>query len=263
MGKLEGKVAVITGGNSGIGLATAKEFNEQGARVVITGRDQQTLVEATREIGGDVLAVRSDTSSLTEIDKLFAAVKERFGRIDVLFVNAGIGKFAPFEAVTEELFDSIMDINFKGAYFTIQKSLPYLNDNASIILNASIIANIGMPNSSVYAASKAALITLARTLSAELVGRGIRVNAISPGPITTPILNRLGLPPEALEETEKSIREQVPMKRFGRPEEIAKTALFLASSDSSFLLGTEIIADGGMSQLRAGDEECRCVRQAS
>jgi NAD(P)-dependent dehydrogenase (short-subunit alcohol dehydrogenase family) len=249
MGKLEGKVAVITGGNSGIGLATAKEFNEQGARVVITGRDQQTLVEATREIGGDVLAVRSDTSSLTEIDKLFAAVKERFGRIDVLFVNAGIGKFAPFEAVTEELFDSIMDINFKGAYFTIQKSLPYLNDNASIILNASIIANIGMPNSSVYAASKAALITLARTLSAELVGRGIRVNAISPGPITTPILNRLGLPPEALEETEKSIREQVPMKRFGRPEEIAKTALFLASSDSSFLLGTEIIADGGMSQL--------------
>jgi len=249
MGKLEGKVAVITGDNSGIGLVTAKEFNEQGARVVITGRDQQTLEEAKREIGGDVLAVRSDTSSLTEIDKLFAAVKERFGRIDVLFVNAGIGKFAPFEAVTEELFDSIMDINFKGAYFTIQKSLPYLNDNASIILNASIVANIGMPNSSVYAASKAALITLARTLSAELVGRGIRVNAISPGPITTPILNRLGLPPEALEETEKSIREQVPMKRFGRPEEIAKTALFLASSDSSFLLGTEIIADGGMSQL--------------
>ncbi len=249
MGKLEGKVAVITGGNSGIGLATAREFKAQGARVVITGRDQQTLDEAKREIGDGVLAVRSDTSSLTEIDKLSAAVKKEFGRIDVLFVNAGVGKFAPVEAVTEELFDSIMDINFKGAYFTIQKLLPLLSDNASIILNTSINAHIGMPNSSVYAASKAALITLARTLSAELVGRGIRVNALSPGPVTTPIFGRLGLSPEALEETANSIKEQVPMKRFGRPEEIAKTALFLASSDSSFLLGTEIVADGGMSQL--------------
>jgi len=249
MGKLEGKVAVVTGGNSGIGLATAKEFREQGAQVVITGRDQQTLNEAKEEIGGDVLAVRSDTSSLAEIDKLFAVVKEKFGKIDVLFVNAGIGKFAPVEAVTEELFDSIMDINFKGAYFTIQKALPLLNDNASIVLNASINAYIGMPNSSVYAASKAALITLARTLSAELVGRGIRVNVVSPGPVATPILGRMGMPPEVLEETAKSIQAQVPMKRFGRPEEIAKTVLFLASSDSSFLLGTEIVADGGMSQL--------------
>jgi len=249
MGKLEGKVAVITGGNSGIGLATAKEFKEEGARVVITGRDQQTLDDAVREIGGDVLAVRSDTSSLTEIDKLFATVKEKFGHIDVLFVNAGVGKFAPVEDVTEELFDSIMNINFKGAYFTIQKALPFLNDNASIVLTTSIVAHIGMLNSSVYSASKAALLTLARTLSAELVGRGIRVNAVSPGPITTPIFNRAGLPPEALEETRNGLKDQVPIKRFGRPEEIAKAALFLASSDSSFLLGTEIIADGGMSQL--------------
>ncbi len=249
MGKLEGKVAVITGGNSGIGLATAKEFKEQGARVVITGRDQKTLDEAKREIGGDVLAVRSDTSNLTEIDKLFNVVKEKFGKIDVLFVNAGVGSFAPVEAVTEEVFDSIMNINFKGAYFTIQKALPLLNDNASIVLNASINANIGMPNSSVYAASKAALITLARTLSAELVGRGIRVNVVSPGPVTTPILGRMGMPQDVLEETTKSVQAQVPMKRFGRPEEIAKTVLFLASSDSSFVLGTEIIADGGMSQL--------------
>ena len=249
MGKLAGKVAVITGGNSGIGLATAKEFKAQGARVVITGRDQQTLDDAKREIGSDVLAVRSDTSSLTEIDKLFAAVKEKFGKIDVLFVNAGIGKFEPIEAVTEESFDSIMDINFKGAYFTVQKALPLLNDNASIVLNASIVAYVGMPNSSVYAASKAALITLARTISAELVGRGIRVNVVSPGPVSTPILGRMGMPPEVLEETEKSIQAQVPMKRFGRPEEIAKTVLFLASEDSSFLLGTEIVADGGMSQL--------------
>lgn len=249
MGKLEGKVAVITGGNSGIGLATAKEFKEQGAQVVITGRDQQTLNEAKQVIGGDVLAVRSDTSSLSDIDKLFAAVKAKFGHVDVLFVNAGVGKFGPIEAVTEESFDSIMDINFKGAYFTIQKALPLLNDNASIVLNASIVANIGMPNSSVYAASKAALITLARTLSAELVGRGIRVNVVSPGPVSTPILGRMGISPEELEETAKSIQAQVPMKRFGRPEEIAKTVLFLASEDSSFLLGTEIVADGGMSQL--------------
>jgi len=249
MGKLEGKVAVITGGSSGIGRATAKEFKEQGARVVITGRDQRTLDEAAREISGDVLAVRADTSSLSEIDKLFAVVKEKFGRVDVLFVNAGIIKLAPLEAVTEEMFDSVMNTNFKGAYFTIQKALPLLSDNASIVLNSSINAHIGMPTSSVLAASKAALITLARTLSAELLRRGIRVNALSPGPVTTPIFERLGLPPEAIEETARKLREQVPMKRFGRPEEIAKTALFLASSDSSFLLGTEIVADGGMSQL--------------
>src|SRR6266478_5903948 len=249
MGRLEDKVAVVTGGNSGIGLATAKEFKEQGARVVITGRDQQTLDEAKRELGGEVLAVRSDASSLTDIDKLFAVVKEKFGRIDVLFINAGVGKFVPLESVTEEFFDSIMDINFKGAYFTIQKALPLLNDNASIVLNASVAANIGLADSSVYAASKAALITLARTLSAELVGRGIRVNAVSPGPVETPILGRMGMPQDVLEETTKSVQAQVPMKRFGRPEEIAKTVLFLASSDSSFVLGTEIIVDGGMSQL--------------
>ena len=249
MGKLEGKVAVITGGNSGIGLATAKEFKEQGARVVITGRDPETLDDAKRSIGGDVLATRSDTSQLTEIDKLFAEVKEKFGKIDVLFVNAGVGKFVPVEEVTEDFFDSIMDTNFKGAYFTIQKALPLLSNNASIVLNGSISANIGMPNSSVYAASKAALITLARTLSAELVGRGIRVNVVSPGPVETPILGRTGMPPEVLEETVKSLEAAVPMKRFGRAEEIAKTVLFLASDDSSFLLGTEIVADGGMSQL--------------
>jgi len=249
MGKLEGKVAVVTGGNSGIGLATAKEFKEQGARVVITGRDQQTLDDAKRVLGDGVEAVRSDTSNLTDIDRLFAVVKEKFGKIDVLFVNAGVGKFVPLESVTEDLFDSIMDINFKGAYFTIQKALPLLSDNASIVLNASINAYIGMPNSSVYAASKAALITLARTLSAELVDRGIRVNVVSPGPVTTPIFGRLGMDEDSLDEILRNVKTLVPMKRFGRPEEIAKTVLFLASDDSSFLLGTEIVADGGMSQL--------------
>ena len=249
MKKLDGKVAVVTGGNSGIGLATAREFQQQGAKVVITGRDQHTLDDAKQELGNDVLAVRSDTSRLADIDKLFAVVKEKLGKIDVLFINAGVGKFMPLESVTEEFFDSIMDINFKGAYFTIQKALPLLNDNASIVLNASINAYIGMPNTSVYAASKAALITLARTLSAELVDRGIRVNVVSPGPVATPIFGKLGIGADALDEVIKNVQTQVPMKRFGRPEEIAKTVLFLASDDSSFLLGTEIVADGGMSQL--------------
>jgi NAD(P)-dependent dehydrogenase (short-subunit alcohol dehydrogenase family) len=249
MDKLKGKIAVITGGNSGIGLATAKEFAAQGAQVVVSGRDQKTLDEAAKALGPDALVVRADIARLADIDKLFAAVKAKFGRIDVLFVNAGIGKFAPFEAVSEEFYDAILDVNLKGSYFTIQKALPLLADGASIVLNTSINANIGMANTSVYAASKAALLSLARTLSAELVGRNIRVNAISPGPVTTPILGRTGMPPEVLEQTLQAIVSQVPMKRFGRPEEIAKTALFLASSDSSFLLGTEIVADGGMSQL--------------
>jgi NAD(P)-dependent dehydrogenase (short-subunit alcohol dehydrogenase family) len=250
MGKLTGKVAVITGGNSGIGLATAKEFLEHGAQVVISGRDQKTLDAAARELGAEVLVVRADVARLADIDKLFAEVKRKFGRVDVLFVNAGIGRFTALEEVTEEIYDSIIDVNLKGAFFTIQKALPLLVDGASIVLNTSIAAHIGRPiGTSVYSASKAALLSLARTLSNELVGRNIRVNAVSPGPVATPIFDRLGIPAEALEQTRQAIASQVPMKRFGRPEEIAKTALFLASSDSSFLLGTEIVADGGMSQL--------------
>jgi NAD(P)-dependent dehydrogenase (short-subunit alcohol dehydrogenase family) len=249
MGKLAGKVALITGGNSGIGLATAKEFKDEGARVVITGRDAETLEAARTELGGDAVAIRSDAGNLSDIDKLFTKVKDEVGNIDVLFINAGIGKFVPLAEVTEEHFDSIMDVNFKGAYFTIQKALPLLNDNASIILNASVVAHKGFATTSVYSASKAALLNLAKTLSAELVVRGIRVNAISPGPISTPIFSRLGLPAEVMEETRKGFQDAVPMKRMGQPEEIAKAALFLASTDSSFLLGTEIVADGGLSQL--------------
>ncbi len=253
-GKLEGKVAVVTGGNSGIGLATAKEFAREGARVVISGRDARTLEEAARAIGGGVLALRSDAPSLADIEALFAAVKERFGRVDVLFVNAGVAQFAPVEETDEELFDHIMDINFKGAYFTVKKALPLLNEGASVVLNTSVVAHIGFPNSSVYSASKAALLSLVRTLSADLVGRGIRVNAVSPGPVETPIFGRLGLPPETREETKNVFREQVPLKRFGRPEEIAKAVLFLASSDSSFLLGAEIVADGGTVGLKIPGE---------
>jgi NAD(P)-dependent dehydrogenase (short-subunit alcohol dehydrogenase family) len=251
MGKLEGKVAVVTGGNSGIGLATAKEFRREGARVVITGRDARTLGEAAREIGGDVLALRSDSSSLKDIDELFTAVKERFGRVDVLFVNAGVGKFASLEETGEELFDQIMDINFKGAFFTIKRALPLLNDGASVVLNTSVVAHVGFPNASVYSASKAALLSLVRTLSADLVGRGIRVNAVSPGPIETPIFGKMGLPPEAIDEMTRGFSEHVPLKRLGRPEEVAKAVLFLASSDSSFLVGTEIVADGGTLGLKA------------
>jgi NAD(P)-dependent dehydrogenase (short-subunit alcohol dehydrogenase family) len=253
MGRLKGKVAVVTGGNSGIGLATAKEFAREGARVVITGRDTRTLAEAAREIGGDVLALRSDSSSLADIDELFAAVKERHGRVDVLFVNAGVGKFAAVEETDEALFDQIMDINFKGAYFTVKKALPLLGEGASVILNTSVVAHVGFPNASVYSASKAALLSLVRTLSADLVGRGIRVNAVSPGPVETPIFGKMGLPAEAVEETKRGFSGQVPLKRFGRPEEIAKAVLFLASSDSSFLVGTEIVADGGVSGFKVAD----------
>jgi NAD(P)-dependent dehydrogenase (short-subunit alcohol dehydrogenase family) len=253
MGKLEGKVAVVTGGSSGIGLATAKEFGREGARVVITGRDRRALEEAAREIGGEVLALRSDASSLADIDELFAAVKERFGRVDVLFVNAGVAKFAPLGETDEALFDQMMDINFKGAYFTVKKASPLLSDGASVILNTSVVAHVGFPNSSVYSASKAALLSLVRTLSADLVGRGVRVNAVSPGPVETPIFGKMGLPPEAKNETMNSFREQVPLKRFGRPEEIAKAVLFLASADSSFLVGTEIVADGGVSGFKVAD----------
>ena len=253
MGRLKGKVAVVTGGNSGIGLATAKEFAREGARVVITGRDARALAEAAREIGGDVLALRSDASSLAEIDELFAAVGEKHGRVDVLFVNAGVARFAAVEETDEALFDQVMDVNLKGAYFTVKKALPLLGEGASVILNTSVVAHVGFPGASVYSASKAALLSLARTLSADLVGRGIRVNAVSPGPVETPIFGKMGLPAEAVDETKRGFSEHVPLKRFGRPEEIAKAVLFLASADSSFLVGTEIVADGGVSGFKVAD----------
>lgn len=249
MGKLQGNVAVITGGNSGIGLATAKEFVAQGAQVAITGRDQETLDAAARELGDGVLAVRADVARLADLDRLFATIGKAFGRIDVLFVNAGIASFRPIADVTEAYYDETLDINLKGAFFTVQKALPLLADGASIVLNTSINAHLGMRDTSVYAASKAGMLSLARTLSAELVERNIRVNAVSPGPVLTPILERNGLRDEALARVRESIVSQVPLKRFGRPDEIAKAALFLASTDSSFLVGAEIVADGGVLEL--------------
>ncbi len=249
MKKLEGKVAVITGGNSGIGLATAKKFAEHGAKVVISGRDPKTLEKAAREIGGDTLAIRADVADVAELDNLFDQVKARFDGIDVLFVNAGIARFAPLPEVTEADFEAVLDVNLKGAYFTIQKALPLLKDGASVILNTTAAHTLGLPGASVYSASKAALRSLARTLSAELVERGIRVNGVAPGPIDTPIMGRLGLSPEAVKEMAQGLLSRVPAKRFGRPEDIAEAVLFLASPDSAYVVGAELNVDGGMSQL--------------
>jgi NAD(P)-dependent dehydrogenase (short-subunit alcohol dehydrogenase family) len=239
----------VTGGNSGIGLATAKLFREQGAKVVISGRDQKTLDEAVKTIGGDVVAVRSDVSKLADLDKLYKTVAEKFGKIDVLFANAGIAKFAPFAESSEAMFDETFDVNVKGVYFAIQKALPLLNDGASIIINSSVVNETGVAGATVYSATKAAVRSFARTLTTELVDRGIRVNVVSPGPITTPIFGRLGLPQEAVDQFARDVVTKVPMKRFGRPEEVADAVLFLATPESSYITGVDINVDGGMGQV--------------
>jgi NAD(P)-dependent dehydrogenase (short-subunit alcohol dehydrogenase family) len=249
MKRFEGKVAVVTGGNSGIGLATAKRLQDEGARVAISGRSRKTLDEAVKTIGNSVLAVQSDIESLTDIDKLFKEVSQKLGKIDVLFVNAGVAKFAPLSETSEVVFDEQFDINVKGSYFTIQKALPYLNDGASIVINTSVVDSKGTVGASAYAGTKAALRSLARTAAAELIERGIRVNTVAPGPILTPIFGRTGLPQEAIDEFAKGIIERVPMKRFGQPEEVAAAVAFLASQDASYITGVEINVDGGLGQI--------------
>lgn len=249
MTRLAGKVAVVTGGNSGIGLATAKLYASEGARVAISGRDQKTLDEAVKAIGGDVIAIRSDVAKPGDIDKLYKAVTDKWGKIDILFANAGIGKFAPVAEVTESLFDEIFNINVRGLFFTVQKALPHLKDGGSIVLNASVVDDAGLPGSSVYSASKAAVRSFARTLTAELADRAIRVNVVSPGPIPTNIFGRNGQTQQAIDETISWIVSQVPMKRVGKPEEVANAVLFLSSPESSYVTGVDLKVDGGMGQV--------------
>lgn len=249
MNNFNGKVAVITGGNSGMGLASAKELASQGTKVVIAGRDQKTLDAAVAAIGENALGVRADVSNLSDIGHLFAQASEHFGKIDVLFVNAGVAQFASLEESDEELFDRIVDINFKGAFFTVKMALPHLNDGASIIFTTSAATKKGMAGVSVYAASKSALLSLVKVFAAELAPRGIRVNAISPGPIETPIFGRSGLSEAEREGMITGMKAQVPLGRIGNESDIAKAVAFLASDDSTFVTGTELDVDGGMGQL--------------
>ena len=245
MNRLQNKVAVVTGANSGIGYATAQEFIAEGAQVVITGRNEAAVQQAVATLGDQARGVVSDAGQMADVHRLAEQISTLHPRIDVLFVNAGVATFAPIGQVDEAHFDQQFNINVKGLYFTVQALLPLLNDGGSIILTSSTAASSGMAGASVYSATKAAVVSLARTLSADLLARRIRVNAISPGPIDTPIFGKLGMSAEATE----SFAQMVPLKRIGQPEEIAKIATFFASDDSSFVLGEELIAGGGMGRL--------------
>jgi len=249
MEKLGGKVALITGGNSGIGLATAKLFVNEGAYVFITGRRDPELAAAVKEIGRNVTGIQGDVSNLGDLDRLFAHIKREKGKLDIVFANAGTATYAPFGKITEEHYDSIFNINVKGLLFTVQKALPLMPDGASIILNASIVASKGFSSNSVYSATKAAVRSFARTWTTDLKDRRIRVNAVSPGPIDTPGLNDLAASTGAGEQRLRMLSNSVPLGRLGRPDEIAKAVVFLASDDSSYVTGTELFVDGGIAQV--------------
>jgi NAD(P)-dependent dehydrogenase (short-subunit alcohol dehydrogenase family) len=248
-GKLEGKIALVTGGSSGIGLATAQNFVKEGAFVYITGRRQAELDKAVKAIGAQVKAVRADSSKLADLDRLFAQIQQEKGRLDVVFANAGGGSFAPLGSITEELYEQTFNTNVKGVLFTVQKALPLIPDGGSIILNASIVSQKGMAAFSVYSATKAAVRSFARSWTTDLKDRKIRVNAISPGPIDTPILDGLADSEEGRQGMKNHLASIVPLGRIGRPEEIGKAAVFLASEDASFVAGVELFVDGGSAQV--------------
>jgi NAD(P)-dependent dehydrogenase (short-subunit alcohol dehydrogenase family) len=249
MGKLAGKIALVSGATSGIGFATAKEFVKEGAYVFITGRRDSELAAATTEIGKNVTGTRGDVSNLGDLDRLFAQIKREKGKLDIVFANAGTAKYAPFGTITEELYDSIFSINVKGLLFTVQKALPLLTDGASIILNASVVGSKGLSANSVYSATKAAVRSFARTWTTDLKDRRIRVNAVSPGSIDTPGLRELLASSETGQQRLKMLSTSVPLGRLGKPDEIAKAVVFLASDDSSYITGTELFVDGGFAQV--------------
>jgi NAD(P)-dependent dehydrogenase (short-subunit alcohol dehydrogenase family) len=244
--KLQDKVALITGGTTGIGLAAAKLFHAEGARVFVTGRSEAGIAEARKQLPDDVEVLPSDAASLDDVQALARTLKTRAGRIDVLFVNAGIARFLPIESVTPQLFDEQFGVNVRGAYFTVQQILPLMSSGGSIVLTTSVAADLGMATTSVYSATKAALSSLARTLANELAPRGIRVNEVSPGPIATPIFGKMGVSAEQADGMKDMMQSLVPLKRLGTAEEVARAALFLASADSSFLLGAKVRIDGGL-----------------
>ena len=249
MGKLEGKIALITGGTSGIGLATAKQFVKEGAFVFITGRREGELAAAVKDIGRNVTGIQGDVSNLDDLDRLFAQIKREKTKLDIVFANAGVAKYSALGNITEELYDSIFNINVKGLLFTVQKALPLLPDGASIILNSSIVGSKGLSSNSVYSATKAAVRSFARTWTTDLKDRKIRVNAVSPGSIDTPGLGELLASSEVGEQRKKMISNSIPLGRFGTPEEIARAVVFLASNDSSYVTGTELFVDGGFAQV--------------
>jgi NAD(P)-dependent dehydrogenase (short-subunit alcohol dehydrogenase family) len=249
MSKLEGKIALVTGGNSGIGLATTKQFVNEGAYVFITGRRDPELAAAVKEIGKNVTGIQGDVSNLDNLDRLFAKIKQEKGRLDIVFANAGIAKLAHFGTITEEHYESIFNINVKGLFFTVQKALPLMPDGSSIILNASIVASKGFEANSVYSATKAAVRSFARTWTTDLKDRRIRVNAVSPGPIETPALKNLETSEGGDMPRLKKILNNVPLGRLGKPDEIAKAVVFLASDDSSYITGIELFVDGGIAQV--------------
>jgi NAD(P)-dependent dehydrogenase (short-subunit alcohol dehydrogenase family) len=247
--RFAGKVVLVTGGSSGLGLAAARAFAEEGAEVIIVGRDQAAIDKAVAGIGPKASGHRADVSRVPEIAALMQAVKARHGRLDVLFANAGIARLAPISGVTEALWDEVMQINLKGVYFTVQQALPLMAKGAAIVLNASVAADIGAAEASVYAASKAGARSLGRSLAAELVGRGIRVNVVSPGPIDTPIFDKFGIAADTVNDVKKSWADAIPMKRMGTAEEVARAVLFLASSEASYITGVELLVDGGRVSL--------------